>query len=410
MDVVHHEWSGCYDDGWGDLIVPDAYAHPAKFSRGLIRRIYEHLLGSGRIHPGATVVDPFGGVALGALDAMMHGLHWVGCELEPKFVDLGQRNIAMWRTRWGHATTGTARLVQGDSRRLAEVLGLADAIVSSPPYNKPFSQDHNGKRGGGRANGTAPSSERGAFVTYGQTPGQIEGLPMGDIEAVVSSPPFSPLGCQPVKRTGSTQAVRSEYNKIGESPESTYGDTAGQLGALPTGSVADAVVSSPPYEHCLDDRGRDPEKTAARKARFSEAHPEMAAHIQKPVVNYGRADDGNLGNEQGETFWSAARLIVAQSFAILRPGGVAVWVCKDFVRAKKRVPFSADWARLCESVGFVLVEWIKASLVKRVEEPSLFGGVEVKQTERKSFFRRLAEKKNSPRIDEEDVLVLLKPE
>jgi predicted small metal-binding protein len=31
-------WSGCYDESWKGLIV-----HPAKFSRGLIRRIYQHL-------------------------------------------------------------------------------------------------------------------------------------------------------------------------------------------------------------------------------------------------------------------------------------------------------------------------------------------------------------------------------
>lgn len=95
------------------------------------------------------MVDPFGGVALGALDAMMSGLHWIGCELEPRFHALGNQNIALWQARFGHsAGWGSARLVQGDSRRLCEVLGAtaptahdpenwsgADAVIGSPPFS-----------------------------------------------------------------------------------------------------------------------------------------------------------------------------------------------------------------------------------------------------------------------------------
>lgn len=81
---------------------------------------------------------------------------------------------------------------------------------------------------------------------------------------------------------------------------------------------------------------------------------------------------------------------------------------KDFVRNKVRVPFSDDWRRLCEACGFVTVEWIKASLVKEWEEATLFEGRKTKRRERKSFFRRLAESKGSPRIDHEDVLIMTK--
>ena len=34
-------------------------------------------------------------------------------------------------------------------------------------------------------------SEAGAFVRYGNTPGQLEGLPPGSIDAVVASPPYA---------------------------------------------------------------------------------------------------------------------------------------------------------------------------------------------------------------------------
>ena len=91
-----NEWTGCYFDGWQGEIVPEAFSHPAKVSRALIRRIYEHAFAEGWLYPGATVIDPFGGIAGTALDAMWNGCHWVGCELEPRFVGLAQQNIDLW--------------------------------------------------------------------------------------------------------------------------------------------------------------------------------------------------------------------------------------------------------------------------------------------------------------------------
>ena len=134
-------WRGCYDGGWADLIVPEAFAHPAKYSRALIARIYEHAKAEGWLQPGDVVLDPFGGVGLGALDAMRLGLSWCGMELEQKFVDLGNQNIALWNRRYGHvAGWGTARLIQGDSSKLAEVVAGAGLTVSSPPWESSGTQ------------------------------------------------------------------------------------------------------------------------------------------------------------------------------------------------------------------------------------------------------------------------------
>ena len=73
--------------------------HPEVFGR-LIKRIYEHTTAEGWLQPGDHVVDPFGGVALGGLDAMRLGLHWTGVELEPRFWKIGQENIKLWNARF----------------------------------------------------------------------------------------------------------------------------------------------------------------------------------------------------------------------------------------------------------------------------------------------------------------------
>ena len=85
-------------------------------------------------------------------------------------------------------------------------------------------------------------------------------------------------------------------------------------------------------------------------------------------------------------------------------GGVAIFVLKAFVRNKKIVDFPNDWRRLCESLGFETVCEHHASLVKEMKHNDLFEGEVTKRKERKSFFRRMAESKGSPRIDYEVVL------
>ena len=119
-----------------------------------------------------------------------------------------------------------------------------------------------------------------------------------------------------------------------------------------------------------------------------------------------------LGNTQGDTFWSAARTIVAQTYAVLRPGGVAIWVTKRYVRDGKIVEFSEDWVRLCQSCGFELLHWHKAMLVeKHGIQGGLFGEDTHHQTARLSFFRRLhSQKYPELAILWEDVLCMRKPE
>jgi tRNA G10 N-methylase Trm11 len=304
-------------------------------------------------------VDPFGGIGTTGIEGASRGLQVIGVELEAKFVELGNQNIEKHRATWEAFGDPVPVLVQGDSRRLCEVVGpvLCDVVVSSPPY-------------AGNENSDYILTSDGKTRTRDERRGYQQGS-----------------GCF-------------------RSSEAAYGQTSGQLGNLPSGSV-EAIVSSPPYEGSLSGQ-RDEEKERERCKK-------NGGDSRKIGPNSGSGSDGysvsteNLGNQSSTTFWSAAREIVQQCHAILKPGGVAVWVCKDFIRKGKRVPFSDDWRKLCVACGFEMVEWIQASLVKTDSHPSLFDdGPVVKRTERKSFFRRLAEKNGSPPIDHEDVLVMRK--
>ena len=343
------EWHGCYDDSWTGTITDKAFAHPAKFAPGLIVRIHDHL----RLPRGAVVVDPFGGVGLGGIVFASRGVQWIGCELEAKFVELAKQNFELHRKTWEGFGDPLPVIVQGDSRRLREhvwpvLLSMtaegADCVVSSPPYLE-------GEKG---------------HPSLGSVNNDDWGIDGRDI----------------TRRRG----------KTGE-----YGETPGQLGNMKPGEV-DAVVSSPPYEGSQQVDNRE-KPSSAMSSTWRKRQGEITDGV----------DPNNIGNQTGDTFWTAARDIVAECYAILKPGGLAVWVTKDFVRKGARVPFSDDWERLCVSCGFESVERIHAQLVKRDSHPSLFGGQETTTKERKSFFRRLAESKGSPPIDHEDVIVMRRP-
>lgn len=388
-------WLNCYDGGWQGLLRPEAFSHPAKFSYALICRIVQHIYEMGWVQRGDTICDPFGGVATGGIVCGYQGLKWVGCELEPRFHTLGNQNIELHRARMEACGDPVPVLLQGDSRRLSEVIGAAECVVSSPPFQESGTDD---TRAYG---GIAERRQQGGVIgkTYGTTTGQLGSMPAGDVAAVLASPPYAEsLDHPPGNKSFDGKGTQRHCGQI--HVETGYGNSAGQLGRMKAGEVG-AVVSSPPFEESLSSGKLSEEMKAEMRSR---GHKPSASGES---ASYGTTN-GNIGAESGDTFWHAAREIVAQCYAILRPGGHAVWVTKDFIRAKKRVGFTDDWIRLCESCGFRLVCRHRAMLVKEREVATLFGGTETLKTERKSFFRRLCEKRGSPPIDFEDVTCFIK--
>ncbi len=665
------DWYGCYNQSWKGAISDESFTHPAKFYRLLIERIYRHALAQGYLKEGDTILDPFGGVALGAFPAIRLGLNWVGVELEQKFVDLGHgcncagiskedwiRFYGRWERaarrdgrhwcpeclreariiagetsvhlpqttaqkkrlarikelarstgripslyqplpfpdrkdaqkplpqqgyllespaarsasykrgsgkipctqphryrgnieRWmsGEYSTGNAVLLQGDSRRLHETLaGMADtvaAVVSSPPYSVNEKRDY--------TSGTRDKARqgRGCFRGhYGHTDGQLVKLAEGDFDAVVSSPLFGNTeGVVAARKFAGEKSIVAKWQANQANPRShnvslealsrqlardnaqEYGDTPGNLGNLiATGTDFEAVISSPPFAGNTGGRGeasrrgidpalfdrhsggmiggmgdskgnvgslpmrdsdfdavvgsppfavsvgsddpdkrgglfRDPKRrgdvnltanyghskgqlgtmkagdfdalfssppyegsvnqhpgandTEARLERMQRAGIDVSQRanvggqngVARQPQTYGKTP-GQMGAEIDDTFWAAARLIVEQCYEALKPGGIAVWVVKDFVRNKKRVPFADMWRQLCENCGFVSVETIRAWLVNPGPTQLAIIGDNVDfTTERKSFFRRLHERKYPQlSIDWEEVVVLRKLE
>lgn len=412
------DWTNCYPSNWKGLIVEGAFAHPAKFSNKLIRKIYEHMFAEGWLKAGDTVVDPFGGVALGAFDAMRMGLSWKGVELESRFVLLGNENIDLWNKKYSSMPHwGDAELVQGDSRFLAQVLGGADAAVSSPPYADSINPENGIDMN--KTGAAGPNSQANQVTRYGRESAQLGAMKATEagFNAAVSSPPFSGstadggwqmLGKYAEEGKLTVKQVKGKKDKAypswSKERDTSYAPSPENLGnAVATESGFQASISSPPFQGNSGGTNVTAKSGVLADAAILKRH--AAGNSE---AGYGEAQ-GNLGSELGDDFWTSARTIVEQVYQVLEPGAHAVWVTKRYVKNKAIVEFTEQWIQMCEAVGFQVVCRHRALLTEHKGTViDLDGNHKEIVTKHASFFRRLAEKKGSPAIDWEDVTCMVK--
>jgi hypothetical protein len=243
-------WHGCYSDNWNGVIVAEAFAHPAKFARGLIRRIYEHMRDSGYITPGDRVIDPFGGIGAGAVDAMSMGLHWYGCELEPRFVALGQRNIDKWQrdlAMLNGDACGTARIcyraIAAYSGSRCSVWGWARRLVARRmrrhgSRRRQWQSPTHGNRW--RCRPTASRIQDRAYSPGRHKEPPPANLPpcrAGDYGAAVSSPPYADNAATWVEGPGARHDPihHNGDNAFKASSDNGYGSTPGNVGNMRDG-------------------------------------------------------------------------------------------------------------------------------------------------------------------------------
>lgn len=439
----------------------------AKISRGLVSRIYSHAFEQGWLEPGAIVLDPFGGICGTGLDALWHGLNYVAVELEPKFVALGEANLALWHRKYGSKLGwGTARIVQGDSRRLAEIVGGADLICGSPPYSESITGGGDGidwkkiKVGGSKRTIGRASIAEG----YGTTPGQLgrmkegeapmvdcvmtkfdnDGLPCNDLihetnrNEINGQRNVQTLQRRPVLASGGAESGNKLVDSTTTIQRSTFTNTQ-SFGGSPIG-LQDWTAQTDREKRTgalgMEGRHGATELSEQDQARILRNLPqnkeslyssqgfrslqqctgesssplcELPSQPTQEGVSSHRSQKQWQSRVDSETFWEASRTIIRQCHQVLKPQGMAIWIVKDFVRAGKRVPFSDQWLALCEQVGFSLVCRHKAMLVKsHGRQHRLDGEVDELETRRISLYRRLAEKKGSPKIECETVICVRK--
>jgi len=248
---------------------------------------------------------------------------------------------------------------------------------------------------------------------YGASDGQINAMPEGDVEKVVGavlSPPYADTDIAS-KTNGTTYG--GDFARTGKSPRALaqmesekYGATPGQLSAMPAGDVDKiaGILTSPPYADGSSHTGGNDPSPSYLKGGTIQA---VGLNGATATARYGDAD-GQIGLTEGETYWTAVAKVYQELYQLLPSGGAAAVVVKNYVKNKKIAPLCDQTAQLLTAIGFEVRERCHAMLVKEKAATDMFGETHTKKTSRKSFFRRLAEKRGSPAIDHEEVIWAIK--
>jgi DNA modification methylase len=187
---------------------------------------------------------------------------------------------------------------------------------------------------------------------------------------------------------------------------SGYSENANNIGNLPLGPV-DAVITSPPYSGGI---GHDSGDNASNEYAW---RLELQRRYTRQMVSEGNIARLQLGDtsrigEQGDlqqlykklltrkgkpTYLSEMLLVYKNMFEVLKPGGVACVVVKPFIKDRKPVDLPYITWCLLRAVGFVLEKAYKW----RIEKPS--------------FWRLLYSKRFPavPQVSHEYVVVVRKP-
>lgn len=422
-------WHGAYK-GTFDLWTADAYAHPAKMAPGLAFRILDHLEARGLLHPGDTVLDFMAGVGTTLLAAAAKGYRAIGIELEPRFVEFAQANVAHLSRKMGRELDVT--IIEGDARHMDELLSERGLIgLVSPPYlgetvhepsNKRFTKDSFAK-----PEQVGNHSQAEHMTSYGGSTGQIGNLPDKPRTIGISSPPYADSAPEAESGSIDRQKNYATYLKAGggssfekfvasrEKHEEGYGSAQGQIGALPDRPRI-AAITSPPYGDTFGDwKNRDAagavyDGAGARHEFWYGAGaqnignlPESLDPAQQPKADWWRRKA--LG-EANETYLEAMAQIYA---AASRVCDVLVTVTKNPTRNGELRRLDKDTLALIREAGFTPVCYHQSMLFTIEERKDLFGETTRKPRGRMGFFKRLQWQKGAPGADHEDVLVAVLP-
>jgi len=385
-----------------------AIAHPAKMNTKLLEFLIKNFTKEGE-----TVLDPMCGSGSTGVIAALCGRNAIQVDIEGKFVAWAEEAKQKVEKQAILTPKGWIRNVLGDTRKLSQLLKEADVVVTSPPYSETLST----QAGGGSKKGIEGKSkiheEKRLTKPYSLDNKQIGNLPHGNVDAVIMSPPYGEAqdghgiakeGYRGKKHSPTDLVGNRSYmpNKF-ESPEN--------ISKLPLGNV-DAVITSPPYEGSLEATSRHTKGgIASRDKKLAQTGTYADVVITSPPYGdtnnrkgrkmddvrgvKGRAFDlpenkENIGNLKEETYLEAMLKVYSEMWKVLKPDGLCIIVIKPFIRNKRVVDLPWHTWLLLEKVGFKLEKLFKLRL------------------KQESFWRVLYRKKypHVPTINHEYILVV----
>ena len=272
------------------FFTPESFRHPAKMNINLLLWIVDKFT-----QPSETILDPMFGIGTTMLACTLDR-NVIGVELEQKFVDMA---VANWEKVKAmprfDAKMGTCQIIQGDVRNLEGL--LADKIITSPPYEESMGEKHHSpaadkifndkglgvytdrvdkiitsppyagaQSGGGIAQeGYTKPYQKGKIggdnldpvgrrsympENVGDNPENIQRLPYGKVDNIISSPPYGEADQHNNSERGVLRKNRPDLKAWLYSKEQA-GDNLFNIGNLKSQSYLDAMLQVYQQCHCV---------------------------------------------------------------------------------------------------------------------------------------------------------------
>lgn len=230
-----------------------AVAHPAKMNTNLLEFLIKAYT-----KPGDTILDPMCGSGSTGVVAALHGRNAVQIDIEQKFIDWAEEAKRKVE-RSTKTEKGQILNICGDARKLGAILKEADVVLTSPPYSS-LQQTGDSEETlklweerFGRSFGKGWKAKK-----YSEKPENIGNLPMGEINTILTSPPYAETKkgvanaedwADRMEKFGSTEESRRERHTPGrlraaKAMSEGYSQNKDNIGNLP---FVDTILTSPPY-------------------------------------------------------------------------------------------------------------------------------------------------------------------
>jgi DNA modification methylase len=374
------------------IMPPESVQHPAKFNVYLVEFLIKNFTGEGEI-----VLDCMAGTGILGVIAALHGRNAIQVELERRFyewMEKARENVEKLPTL---SRKGWIVNICGDARKLSELLSQVQpsTIITSPPYltdNVKRDSEEFWRRVHelGRRWGSKPPA--GTEEKQMKSEGNIANLPLGKIDVVLTSPPYSDAisrqgGPVDVKDVGISTVTAREYSS---SPEN--------IGNLPHGNI-DAIITSPPFTDSAAENQNVVELQKRGWIKSGDMTKFLPSNLSKenignlPFGDVEKLIRGLMTRDGKPTYLSEIFKVYLECFKVLKPNGLMIVVVKPFQRNFKVVDLPYHTYILLSRCGFILEKLYKLRLKQQ------------------SFWRILIYKKHPelPRIMHEYILVCRKP-
>lgn len=285
---------------WKQYFPEEAVQHPAKANLNLIEFLIKEFTKEGDL-----VLDPMAGTGSTCVLASLMGRDSICIDIEEKFVkwmEGARERVEKARTL---TKKGKMIVMHGDARELSKLIQKADTVITSPPYSETLSVNAGGMRGEWNKSGVAEA--KNLPKPYSSNTKNIGNLPLGSIDAVITSPPYEATDMRNSKL----------FLKMREQPWSNW------------------------YNRSLD------------------------GNAVKYYLSKGYESKDNIGNLKGETYLTAMLKVYMEMHKVLKPNGLAIVIIKPFIRDKKVIDLPYYTYLLMKKAGFKLIKLYKLRLEQR---------------------------------------------